>query len=156
MSDAQIKEVSLLREYASRLGIFKDVILAGCAGLLYKAESTKDDIQNVCYRIESDVNYYLAESNRVIRNYENLVKLYHLTTVNSDLLGSTATDAKEKMEQLKNCADDINSKATRIKTLLTALEERTGVYTLAVRDMSEKGCEQLIKRCSILEQYKEQ
>ena len=125
LTDAQIKEISLLRSYASRLDTFKDVILVGCGALL-------------------------------LRRYEEIVDRYQLTSQNSVLLGSTATDAKAKLSQLNNCAEEIKSKISHINSLIVGLQERTGAYTLAVRSMSEKGCEQLRKRCDILEQYKEQ
>lgn len=156
LTDAQIKEISLLRSYASRLDTFKDVILAGCAALLYKAESVKDDMQNISNRLNYEVNNCSNHADDVIRRYDDIVYRYQLTSQNSVLLGSTSTDAKEKMNQLNNCAEEIQSKISHIKSLLVGLEERTAAYTLAVRSMSEKGCEQLRKRCDILEQYKEQ
>jgi hypothetical protein len=156
LTDAQIKEISLLRSYASRLDTFKDVILVGCGALLLKAESIKDDLQNISNRLDYDVRYSNNQADYVIRRYEEIVDRYQLTSQNSVLLGSTATDAKAKLSQLNNCAEEIKSKISHINSLMVGLQERTGAYTLAVRSMSEKGCEQLRKRCDILEQYKEQ
>ena len=156
LTDAQIKEISLLRSYASRLDTFKDVILVGCAAMLLKAESIKDDLQNISSRLDYDVNYCNNQADYVNRRYEEIVDRYHLTSQNTVLLGSTATDAKGKMNQLNDCVEEIKSKITHINSLIAGLQERTGIYTLAVRNMSEKGCEQLRKRCDILEQYKEQ
>jgi len=155
-TDAQIKEIGLLRSYASRLSTFKDVILAGCAAMLYKAESVKDDLQNLSNRLNDELSQCESKSKQVVLKYEDTVERYRLTSDNSALLGSTASDAKAKYSQLSNCAEDINRKISQVKSLLTGLEARTGVYTLAVREMSEHGCEQLTKRCDILEKYKEQ
>lgn len=154
-TDAQVKEITLLRSYATRLSIFKDVVLAGCAAMLYKAESVKDDMQSFSNSLNNEVSQCDDETKQIISRFDDTVERYHLTANNSALLGSTANDAKEKMSQLRNCAEEINRKVSHIKSLITGLEERTGVYTLAVRSMSENGCEQLTKRCDVLEKYKE-
>ncbi len=156
ISDAQVKEVALLREYASRLNMFKDVILAGCAGMISKSESIKDDIQTISKQVNNQLSRGSNEAEQVIRNYNDIVERYHLTSLNSSLLGTTATDAKSKLEQLNKCTEEINSKITNIRSLLTGLEERTAAYTIAIRSMTGNGYEQLRKRCDILDKYKEQ
>ena len=60
------------------------------------------------------------------------------------------------MSEIDNCANDIIDKVASIKALITGLQERTAAYALVIRDVSSKGCEQLTKRCDILEKYKEQ
>ena len=44
-ADAQVKEITLLREYANRLDGFQDAILGGCSVLQNKAESILDNLQ---------------------------------------------------------------------------------------------------------------
>ena len=45
-TDAQVKEIALLKEYANRLDGFKDAILGGCMVLQNKAEAILDNLQN--------------------------------------------------------------------------------------------------------------
>ena len=52
-SDAQVKEIALLRQYANRLDTFKDVILGGCLVLQHKAENILDGIQRDCSQAKS-------------------------------------------------------------------------------------------------------
>ena len=121
LTDAQIKEISLLRSYASRLDTFKDVILVGCGALLLKAESVKDDLQNISNRLDYDVRYSNNQADYVIRRYEEIVDRYQLTSQNSVLLGSTATDAKAKLSQLNNCAEEIKSKIEDLEKEINSL-----------------------------------
>lgn len=154
-SDAQVKDISLLRSYAARLDMFKDVILGGCAAILYKAESIKSDMQTISNRMENEMSQSEEKVKQIISRFDETIERYHLTSNNSALLGTTAIDAKAKLEQLKNCAEEIQRKVNQVKALISGLEERTGVYTLAVRSLSENGREQLSKRCDTLEKYKE-
>ena len=64
-TDAQVKEITLLRSYATRLGIFKDVVLAGCAAMLYKAESVKDDMQSFSNRLNNEVSQCDDETKQI-------------------------------------------------------------------------------------------
>lgn len=156
VSDAQVKEIALLRQYASRLDTFKDVILGGCLVLQHKAESLLDDIQRTANYAENMRFDCSNESSATIRKYEDIVERYQLTSINSALLGDTADDAKNKMNEIDSCINDINENINKMKALITGLQQRTATYALVVRDMSGKGCEQLTKRCDILEKYKEQ
>jgi len=155
-SDAQVKEIDLLRQYASRLDTFKDVILGGCLVLQHKADNILDNIQREGSDAKSIYDSCSNDASNIIRKYENIIEHYRLTSVNSILLGNTANDAKQKMSEIDNCVNDINDKVSSIKALITGLQERTAAYALVIRDMSGKGCEQLTKRCDILEKYKEQ
>ena len=155
-SDAQVKEIALLRQYANRLDTFKDVILGGCLVMQHKAENILDNIQREGSQAKSIHDSCFEDTSDIVRKYEHIVEHYRLTSVNSVLLGSTASDAKQKMSEIDNCINDINDKAAQIKALITGLQERTAAYALVIRDMAGKGCEQLTKRCDILEKYKEQ
>ena len=155
-SDAQVKEIELLRQYASRLDTFKDVILGGCLVLQHKADNILDNIQREGSHAKSIYDSCSNDASNIIRKYENIIEHYRLTSVNSVLLGNTASDAKQKMSEIDNCVNDINDKVASIKALITGLQERTAAYALVIRDMAGKGCEQLTKRCDILEKYKEQ
>ena len=155
-SDAQVKEIALLRQYANRLDTFKDVILGGCLVLQHKAENILDNIQRDGSHAKSVHDSCSEDTSDIVRKYEHIVEHYRLTSNNSVLLGSTASDAKQKMSEIDNCINDINDKAAQIKALVTGLQERTAAYALVIRDMAGKGCEQLTKRCDILEKYKEQ
>lgn len=155
-SDAQVKEIALLRQYANRLDTFKDVILGGCLVLQHKAENILDNIQRDSNHAKSIHDLCSNETSNIVRKYENIIEHYRLTSNNSVLLGSTASDAKQKMNEINNCVNDINDKVAQIKALTAGLHERTAAYALVIRDMSGKGCEQLTKRCDILEKYKEQ
>jgi methyl-accepting chemotaxis protein len=155
-SDAQVKEIALLRQYANRLDTFKDVILGGCLVLQHKAENILDNIQRDSNHAKSIHDLCSNETSNIVRKYENIIEHYRLTSNNSVLLGSTASDAKQKMNEINNCVNDINDKVAQIKALTAGLQERTAAYALVIRDMSGKGCEQLTKRCDILEKYKEQ
>lgn len=155
-SDAQVKEIALLRQYAKRLDTFKDVILGGCLVLQHKAENILDIIQRDSNHAKSIHDLCSNETSNIVRKYENIIEHYRLTSNNSVLLGSTASDAKQKMNEINNCVNDINDKVAQIKALTAGLQERTAAYALVIRDMSGKGCEQLTKRCDILEKYKEQ
>lgn len=155
-SDAQVKEIALLRQYANRLDTFKDVILGGCHVLQHKAENILDNIQRDSNHAKSIHDLCSNETSNIVRKYENIIEHYRLTSNNSVLLGSTASDAKQKMNEINNCVNDINDKVAQIKALTAGLQERTAAYALVIRDMSGKGCEQLTKRCDILEKYKEQ
>ena len=155
-SDAQVKEIELLRQYASRLDTFKDVILGGCLVLQHKADNILDNIQREGSHAKSIYDSCSNDASNIIRKYENIIEHYRLTSVNSVLLGNTASDAKQKMSEIDNCVNDINDKVASIKALITGLQERTAAYALVIRDMAGKGCEHLTKRCDILEKYKEQ
>ena len=155
-SDAHVKEIELLRQYASRLDTFKDVILGGCLALQHKAENILDNIQREGSHAKSIHDNCSNDASDIVRKYEDIVERYRLTTINSTLLGSTASDVKQKMNEIDNCVNDINGKIASIKALVTGLQERTAAYALVIRDMTGKGCEQLTKRCDILEKYKEQ
>lgn len=155
-SDAHVKEIELLRQYASRLDTFKDVILGGCIVLQHKAEIILDDIQREGSHAKSIHDSCSNETSDIVRKYEGIVEQYRLTSINSALLGSTATDAKQKMSEIGNCVNDINDKVASIKALITGLQERTAAYAIVIRNMAGNGCDQLIKRCDILEKYKEQ
>lgn len=155
-SDAQVKEIALLRQYANRLDTFKDVILGGCLVLQHKAENILDNIQRDSNHAKSIHDLCSNETSNIVRKYENIIEHYRLTSNNSVLLGSTASDAKQMMNEINNCVNDINDKVAQIKALTAGLQERTAAYALVIRDMSGKGCEQLTKRCDILEKYKEQ
>ena len=150
-SDAQVKEIALLRQYANRLDTFKDVILGGCLVLQHKAENILDNIQRDSNHAKSIHDLCSNETSNIVRKYENIIEHYRLTSNNSVLLGSTASDAKQKMNEINNCVNDINDKVAQIKALTAGLQERTAAYALVIRDMSGKGCEQLTKRCDILE-----
>ena len=100
--------------------------------------------------------HFSNDTSDIVRKYEDIIERYRLTSTNSILLGSTANDAKQKMSEIDNCANDIIDKVASIKALITGLQERTAAYALVIRDVSSKGCEQLTKRCDILEKYKEQ
>ena len=156
VSDAQVKEISLLRQYAVRLDTFKDVILGGCVVLQHKAETILDNIQRHGSRAVSMHDSCSNEAPNTIKKYEYIVEHYRLTSINSEKLGSTADNAKQKMNEIDNCFREINDKTAQIKALITGLQQRTATYALVIRDMSGKGCEQLTKRCDILEKYKEQ
>ena len=155
-SDAQVKEIALLRQYANRLDTFKDVIRGGCLVLQHKAENILDGIQRDFSHAKSIHDNCSNDTSDIVRKYEDIIERYRLTSTNSILLGSTSNDAKQKMSEIDNCANDIIDKVASIKALITGLQERTAAYALVIRDMSSKGCEQLTKRCDILEKYKEQ
>lgn len=156
VSDAQVKEISLLRQYAVRLDTFKDVILGGCVVLQHKAETILDNIQRDRSRAVSIHDSCSNEASNTIKKYEYIVEHYRLTSINSEKLGSTADNAKQKMNEIENCFREISDKTAQIKALITGLQQRTATYALVIRDMAGKGCEQLTKRCDILEKYKEQ
>lgn len=155
-SDAQVKEIELLRQYASRLDTFRDVILGGCLVLQHKADNILDNIQREGFHANSIHNHCSNETSDTVRRFEQIVEHYRLTSINSALLGNTSNDAKQKMSEIDNCVNDINDKVASIKALITGLQERTAAYAIVIRDMAGKGCEQLTKRCDILEKYKEQ
>jgi len=155
-SDAQVKEIDLLRQYANRLDAFKDVILGGCLVLQHKAENILDGIQRDSSHAKSIYDNCSNDTSDIVRKYEDIIERYRLTSTNSILLGNTANDAKQKMSEIDSCFNDINDKVASIKALITGLQERTAAYAIVIRDMSGKGCEQLTKRCDILEKYKEQ
>lgn len=155
-SDAQVKEIALLRQYTSRLDTFKDVILGGCLVLQHKAGSILDNIQREGSHAKSIHDNCSNDASSIIRTFEDIVERYRLTSINSALLGSTAPDAKQKMIEIDNCVNDIYDKIASTKALITGLQERTAAYAIVIRDMAGKGCEQLTKRCDILEKYKEQ
>ena len=156
VSDAQVKEIALLRQYANRLDTFKDVILGGCLVLQHKAENILDNIQREGSRAKHIYAICSNDKSGVVCKYEDVIERYHLTSTNSILLGNTASDAKRKMAEIENCVNEIDDKIASIKSLIAGLQERTATYALVIRDMSGKGCEQLTKRCDILEKYKEQ
>ena len=156
VSDAQVKEISLLRQYAARLDTFKDVILGGCVVLQHKAENILDNIQREGSRAKSIHDSCSNDTSDIVRKYEHIIEHYRLTSNNITLLGNTANDAKQKMSEIDNCINDINDKTAQIKALITGLKQRTAAYALVIRDMAGKGCEQLTKRCDMLEKYKEQ
>ena len=109
-SDAQVKEIALLRQYANRLDTFKDVILGGCLVLQHKAENILDNIQRDSNHAKSIHDFCSNETSNIVRKYENIIEHYRLTSNNSVLLGSTASDAKQKMNEINNCVNDINDK----------------------------------------------
>ena len=155
-SDAQVKEIDLLRQYANRLDTFKDVILGGCLVLQHKAENILDNIQREASHAQSIYDNCSKDTSDIVRKYENIIEHYRLTSVNSILLGNTANDAKQKMSEIDNCVNVINDKVASIKAIITELQERTAAYAIVIRDMTGKGCEQITKRCDILDKYKEQ
>jgi hypothetical protein len=155
-SDAQVREIELLHQYAARLDTFKDVILGGCIVLKHKADTIFDSIQKDGNQAKSIQDSCYNESSYVTKEYEEIVERYRLTTVNSVLLGSTADDARAKMDEICNCVAAINDEISKINSLVIGLQQRTAAYALVIRDMAGKGSEQLTKRCHILEKYKEQ
>ena len=132
------------------------MILGGCIVLKHKADAILDSIQKDGNQAESIQDSCYNESSYAIKEYEEIVERYRLTTINSVLLGSTADDARVKMDEICNCVAAINDEILKIKSLITGLQQRTAAYALVIRDMAGKGSEQLTKRCDILEKYKEQ
>lgn len=155
VSDAQVKEVSFLRQYANRLDIFKDVILVGCVALQGKAESIIESIRNDANMIDSETNNCQSLTSNTIKKYDDIVERYNLSADNSSLLGNTADDAKQKMEEINKCAYEIEDVIRKVDALITGLQERTVAYAAVIREMASNGSEQLKKRCDILEKYKE-
>ena len=155
VSDAQVKEVSILRQYANRLDIFKDVILVGCVALQGKAESIIESIRNDANMIDYETNNCQSLSSNTIKKYDDIIERYNLSADNSSLLGNTADDAKQKMEEINKCAYEIEDVIRKVDALITGLQERTVAYAAVIREMASNGSEQLKKRCDILEKYKE-
>ena len=155
MADAQVNEIALLREYASRLDAFKGVILGGCLAIRQKTESILNDMQRLSQQYEYSFYECRSEAAHVADKYEDIVDKYSLTRTNSVLLGSTPEDAKAKLNELSNCWEAIREKTSHIDSLAKGIQERTIAYALGIGGMAERGVEQLRKRCIILEQYKE-
>lgn len=157
ISDAQVKEIALLKEYAKRLDGFKDAILAGCGILQNKAESIMSDMQNTSSQVEQELQQSQQTASRIISKYENdIIERYHLTSSSSIYLGTTASDAESKLAEINQCGEEIKDRIGHINSLISALQGRTATYAIAIRSMSEKASEQLTKRYDILEKYKEQ
>ena len=93
-ADSQIKEITLLREYANRLDYFKESILGGCAALQNKAESILDNLQREKAVIEKGLDDCQIQTSRTVAKYEDIIDRYRLTSSSSIYLGTTADDAK--------------------------------------------------------------
>ena len=154
-ADAQVKEITLLREYANRLDSFKDAILGGCVVLQNKAESILDNLQREKTNIERGLDNCQTLSSRTVEKYEDIIDRYRLTSSSSIYLGTTADDAKSKFEEIKKCAMEIKDKIAKVNSIITGLQERTAAYAMGIREMTNSGGTQLKKRIEILEKYKE-
>ena len=72
-ADAQVKEITLLREYANRLDGFQDAILGGCSVLQNKAESILDNLQREKTNIERGLDNCQTQTSRTIEKYEDII-----------------------------------------------------------------------------------
>jgi methyl-accepting chemotaxis protein len=154
-TDAQIKEITYLREYASILDDFKYYILGGCKALHNKAENVLDNSKSKLSIVKSTECICQNRADYVIRTYDDLVNRYNLSKENEALLGTTAKDAKKAIKEINNCANAIQEKVNDIISSINALTARTVTYSSAIEKMAEKGSEQIRKRCDMLEKYKE-
>ena len=154
-ADSQIKEITLLREYANRLDYFKESILGGCAALQNKAESILDNLQREKAVIEKGLHDCQIQTSRTVAKYEDIIDRYRLTSSSSIYLGTTADDAKSKYDEINKCAMEIKDKIEKVNSIITGLQERTTAYAVGIREMTSNGGTQLKKRVEILERYKE-
>lgn len=154
-TDAQVKEISYLREYASILDDFKYYILGGCLALRKKAENIIDNSEHILSDTKSAELRCQNRTDYVIRSYDDLVNRYKLSSENESLLGTTAMDAKGKIREINSCANALQEKVSDIKSIINALTARTIAYSVAIEKMAENGSEQIRKRCDFLEKYKE-
>ena len=154
-ADSQIKEITLLREYANRLDYFKESILGGCAALQNKAESILDNLQREKAVIEKGLDDCQIQTSRTVAKYEDIIDRYRLTSSSSIYLGTTADDAKSKYDEINKCAMEIKDKIEKVNSIITGLQERTAAYVMGIREMTNNGGNQLKKRIEILERYKE-
>lgn len=154
LTDAQVKEIAYLREYASILSDFKYYILGGCVALGKKAESILNDVSIISRDTEYKSTNCYKEADRVIRDFNSIVDRYHLSSHSKLLLGDSAIEAQTKIKQVEQCSNNIQSKVAQIKSHIEALSARTGAYSLLIGRMAENGSEEIKKRCNILEQYK--
>ena len=154
-ADSQVKEITLLREYANRLDYFKESILGGCAALQNKAESILDNLQREKTIIENGLDDCLTQTSRTITRYEDIIDRYRLTSSSSMYLGTTADDAKSKYDEINKCAMEIKDKIAKVNSIIVGLQERTTAYAVGIREMTSNGSTQLKKRVEILEKYKE-
>lgn len=155
-TDAQVKEIALLKEYANRLDGFKDAILGGCMVLQNKAEAILDNLRNESNITDNNLQENQKLASRTIKVYEDIIRRYSLSSTSSSLLGSTPEEIKQSIKEIELCASEIKEKTDKTKSLIGTLQARTAAYAIAIRQMSENGCEQLKKRYAVLEQYKEQ
>ena len=154
LTDAQVKEIAYLREYASILSDFKYYILGGCSALGKKAESILNDVSKVSGDTEYRSNKCCNEADRLIGDFNSIVERYHLSSQSKDLLGKSAIEAQEKKMQVAQCANNIQVIVAQIKSHIEALSARTVAYSVLIGRMAENGSEEIKKRCNILEQYK--
>jgi len=155
LTDAQVKEIAYLREYASILSDFKYYILGGCAALGKKAESILNDVSKISRDTEYKSTNCYNEADRVIRDFNSIVDRYHLASHSKFLLGNSAFEAQTKKKQVEQCSNNIQNKVAQIKSHIEALSARTVAYSVLIGRMTENGSEEIKKRCNILEQYKE-
>ena len=154
-ADSQVKEITLLRDYANRLDYFKESILGGCDALKNKTESILDNLQREKAVIEKGLDDCQIQTSRIVARYEDIIDSYRLTSSSSIYLGPTADDAKSKYDEINKCAMEIKDKIAKVNSIIAGLQERTTAYAVRIREMTSNGGTQLKKRIEILERYKE-
>ena len=117
-TDAQVKEIALLKEYANRLDGFKDAILGGCMVLQNKAEAILDNLQNESNITDNNLQENQKLASRTINVYEDIIRRYRLSSTSSSLLGSTPEEVKQSIKEIELCTSEIKESSSTLLKLI--------------------------------------